>query len=214
MRLVVSLGGLPAWAHQLGLGAVNAQGLVSRAGSAGLLDGCKLRSGIGLGNGVDAGDLGGTGSVLWCGVATTRLLVAATREDNEACLVVLQAGDVGLLGCHAAVATAGIDSDSYGLGILAADACGRELLQSEATAHAHLAVVADGGAAHDWAQLVHRAGCDGGGLGGTRKTAALLLGWLVEEALDTALPVLVEVRVRHDVVVLHHGNSCYGTTER
>lgn len=104
----------------------NAQGLVSRGGSAGLLDGCKLRSGIGLGNGVDAGDLGGTGSVLWCGVATTRLLVAATREDNEACLVVLQAGDVGLLGCHAAVATAGIDSDSYGLGIPGEQAKQRE----------------------------------------------------------------------------------------
>ena len=104
----------------------NAQGLVSRGGSAGLLDGCKLRSGIGLGNGVDAGDLGGTGSVLWCGVATTRLLVAATREDNEACLVVLQAGDVGLLGCHAAVATAGIDSDSYGLGIPGSKAASRQ----------------------------------------------------------------------------------------
>ena len=101
--------------------------------------------------------------------------VRATGEDDQLRLVLLQALDVGVHGRNAAVGAASINGDTDGLGQLAVDAGSLQLVQREATASAHTAVVAGGLAAHDGAQLVERARGDGGGLGGTGGTAGLLL---------------------------------------
>jgi hypothetical protein len=51
--------------------------------------------------------------------------------------------------------------------------------------------------------------CDGGSFGGTEKSSALFLRWLVEVHLDTltvfpVLPVLVKVGIWDYVIVLNH----------
>lgn len=79
-----------------------------------------------------------------------------------------------------------------------------ELSQGEAATSANLAVVLDGRATNGRAQQVERARGDLLGLGDTGLATQALLGRLVEPGLHTALPVLVEVTVGDNVVVLNH----------
>ncbi len=102
----------------------------------------------------------------------------------------------------AVVAPAVVDGDTNGLGQSAIDASGLELLQGESPSGAHLDVVLVGGAPDHGPEGLDRPGGDRGGLGHPGATATLLPRRLVEPRLDVALPVLVEVRVRHHLVAL------------
>jgi hypothetical protein len=77
-----------------------------------------------------------------------------------------------------------------------------ELSQAETTAGADAAVVLEGRAADNGAELVDGAGSDGGSLSSASVAASLLLAGLVEVHADAALPILAEVVVGDLLVVL------------
>eukprot|EP00750_Incisomonas_marina_P025806 INCI5694.1.p1 GENE.INCI5694.1~~INCI5694.1.p1 ORF type:complete len:239 (-),score=57.88 INCI5694.1:31-747(-) len=152
----------------------------------------------------NASELRGSGDVLSGGVALLGLALAA-GEDNKVSDVVLQALDVGLESLDAAVHAAVVDGDADAAGLALVDAGSLELSKGEATSGAHADVELGGLAADDRAQEASsRARADGLSAGAACETAALLLTGLVEESLHAALPLLVEVLVRHDIVVFDH----------
>lgn len=82
--------------------------------------------------------------------------------------------------------------------------CYLELGEGESAASANLAVVLDGGATDSGAEKVQRTRSQLLGLRDACLTTNLLLGGLVEPRLHKALPILVEMAVGNDVVVLDH----------
>lgn len=118
----------------------------------------------------DSLDLLGAGLTLLGGLGVA-------GEEDKASLVGLQALNVGLEGLLAEVLAAGVDGDTDGASELAGDVGLLELGKGETTASTNTAVVLDGGAADDRAELVDGLGSDTGGLllaGVT--TAGLLAG--------------------------------------
>lgn len=98
-------------------------------------------------------------------------------EEDEALLVGLQALNVDLEGLLAEVLAAGVDGDTDGARKLAGDVGLLELGEGETTAGTNAAVVLDGRAADDGAELVDGLGGDTGGLLLARvATAGLLAG--------------------------------------
>lgn len=77
-----------------------------------------------------------------------------------------------------------------------------QFLECEASASSCFTVVLDGGTSDDGAQLVNWTGSNTSDFGETVGSAARLATWLFEMDLDATLPVLVEVGVGDDVVVL------------
>lgn len=79
-----------------------------------------------------------------------------------------------------------------------------QLLQRETTSHAGLHVVLLRGAVHDGTQeSASGARSDGSGLLLAEQSAASLLSSLIEPGLHTLIPILLEVGIRQNVVVLH-----------
>ncbi len=95
-----------------------------------------------------------------------------------------------------------VDADPDGPGHPAADPGGLELLQREAAPGANLDVVLERRAPDDGPEGLDGPRGDGGGLGHAGAAPALLARGLVEPRLHVALPVLVEVRIRHHLVPL------------
>ena len=77
-----------------------------------------------------------------------------------------------------------------------------QLLQSETSTGPRAAVILDSRALDDGSQTVDRAGSHAGSFGDTGITTTVLTASLLEVHLDPALPVLVEVPIGDDVVVL------------
>merc|ERR1719184_234282 len=93
------------------------------------------------------------------------------------------------------------EQDQLGL-VLLAQTCSFQLLKGESSASPLLEVVLVGGTAHHWPQLAKGPGGDARSLLNSVLAAPDLPGGLVEPSLDIALPVLVKMAVRHDVVSL------------
>ena len=79
-----------------------------------------------------------------------------------------------------------------------------QLLQRETTSHAGLHVVFLRGTVYDGTQeSASGARSDGSGLLLAEQSAASLLSSLIEPGLHTLIPILLEVGIRQNVVVLH-----------
>lgn len=118
----------------------------------------------------DSLDLLGAGLALLGGLGVA-------GEEDEALLVGLQALNVGLEGLLGEVLATGVDGDTDGARKLAGDVGLLQLSEGETTASTNTAVVLDGGAANDGAELVDGLGSDTGGLLLARvATAGLLAG--------------------------------------
>lgn len=135
----------------------------------------------------------------------TRLgLGRVLREDQELRLVFLEPLDVVLHGVKRAILPARVNGNANGRGVPGRDAGLLELLDGEAAAQAKVHVVLVGLAADDRAQgAVNRARGLLGVLGGAGAATAALAHRLVEPAPHSQLPLLAEVVVRDDIVVLH-----------
>ncbi len=81
-----------------------------------------------------------------------------------------------------------------------------EFLNRKATTQSQLHVVFDSRATHSGSQLVQRTGRQLGCLLDTGNTSRLLSARLIEPGLHAGLPVLVEMSVWQQVVVLHSGS--------
>lgn len=131
-------------------------------------------------------------------------------EDNEVGDVSLEPVDINGLGLLGLVSAPLVDGNSDGLGVGSGDSGGLELSKGESLTEAHLSVVTLGGAVDGRTELVKGGGGNGSGLGGALHPAGLLLSSLVEVDLDSkrsttrVSPLLVEVSVGNDVVVLDH----------
>lgn len=157
----------------------------------------------GLLGGNDGDILGGFGGIDTLGSGEWQLLVG---QNDQSSFVLQQALLVGSQRFLAAVLAAVVDGNTNGSGELAGDAGSLEFLQGKAAASSDLQVVLDGGATDDRAESISGARAGGGSLLGAGDTTGLLLAGLVEPGLDATLPLLVEVSVGDDVVVLH-GNG-------
>ena len=90
-----------------------------------------------------------------------------------------------------------------------------QLLQRETTSHAGLHVVLLRGAVYDGTQeSASGARSDGSGLLLAEQSAASLLSSLIEPGLHTLIPILLEVGIRQNVVMLHflHANEPFSRT--
>merc|ERR1712179_601650 len=103
-------------------------------------------------------------------------LLGVKWEQDQLGLVLLQTLGVQLQGLNTLVSAAVINSNSNGLGVLLAQTCSFQLLKGP--------------------------GGDARSLLNSVLAAPDLPGGLVEPSLDIALPVLVKMAVRHDVVSL------------
>merc|ERR1719225_2288439 len=124
--------------------------------------------------------------LLSSGIALAWLLGVKWEQDQLG-LVLLQTLGVQLQGLDTLVSAAVINCNSNGLGVLLAQTCSFQLLEGESSARPLLAK-GPGGDARSLLNSV--------------LAAPDLPGGLVEPSLDIALPVLVKMAVRHDVVSL------------
>ena len=161
------------------------------------LDG-EERAGV-LGGGLASSD----GSVGLVGLVV--LLVGVEREEDELGLVLGEAGDVLLHSLNRAVLTTVIYSNADGESLAAVDLGGLELLKGESTAEARAGVVADGLALYNRSQGTSNGARESlAGLLLAKSGSLACLGGLIEPGLHTALPLLLEMAVRHLIVVLWH----------
>ena len=173
-------------------------------------DGLELVLGSGDGSWKDlAGDLVACGSgrhLSGGGVVDQTLLGLAvlSGEEDELGLVGVETLSVKLELLLASGGSSVVDRDADGASEGGAEAGGLELSQSEATAISDLASIPAGARGHNRSELL--------GGPGEHFTAFLLsalqsselLRWLVEVDSDARLPVLAEMYVWDDVVVLDH----------
>ena len=131
------------------------------------------------------------------------VLLGQLGDDHEARLVGLDALNVDLEALLRLVAAAVVNGDTDRAGVLLAEAGLLDLLNGETTAGADLGVVSEGRASDSGAEGLDGAQAELGSLGLTRSASPLLGTGLVEPDLDPTLPVLAEVVVVKDVVVLH-----------
>lgn len=131
------------------------------------------------------------------------VLLGELGDNNETSLVSLDALNVELEALLGLVATTVVDGDADGAGVLLAKTGSLDLLNGETTAGADLGVVSKGGASDSGAEGLNGSETKLGSLGLTSSASPLLGTGLVEPDLDPALPVLAEVVVVKDVVVLH-----------
>jgi hypothetical protein len=149
--------------------------------------------------------LGGTrGSLLGGGLL---VLLGGQREHDELSAVLLQTLSVQLQRLLRLVVATVVNANSQRLGLVAVDLCLLELLKSEATASAQLAVILSSGASDDGAKRTSdRARGYSGSLGLAGIATANFAGGLIKPSRHSALPVLVEMLVGYFVVVLNHFN--------
>lgn len=174
-----------------------AKGNVSRSLALDAGSGNKLDARLSL---VNRQRLEGLGGISALGGGKGQLFVG---QNDQVSLVFLETGLVGGQGLFTAVLAAVIDADTDRASQLAGNTGSLQLFQSETTSSLDLHVVLDGRAADDRAQQLSRARTSSGSLGSAGNTASLLLAGLIEPGLDATLPLLVEMSVGDDVVVLH-----------
>ena len=131
------------------------------------------------------------------------VLLVDLGDHHETCLVSLDALDVELEALLRLVAATVVHGDADRTGVLLAQAGSLDLLNGEATTRADLGVVSERGASDGGAERLDGSETELGRLGLTSGASPLLGSGLVEPDLDPTLPVLAEVVVVKDVVVLH-----------
>lgn len=118
------------------------------------------------------------------------------------------AGESSLVGLEAlltSVLASVINSDSDGSGELSAQSCSLDFGEGEALSESRSMVVSDGLASDSRSQPVERSRGDAGSSGPASLQSSALSSGLVEPDADVALPMLAEMDVGEDVVVLNHG---------
>jgi len=150
-------------------------------------------------------DLGGDVHLLLGGISLLRF-AQFLREEDEFRLVLLETLNILLKRFNALVAPTVVDRDADRSGEILVETGGLDLLQGKAATETLLLVVFDGRAPNDGPE---------GGRGSGRHTRSLDLSGLgasdlprrlVKPRLDAILPILLEMGVLNDVIVLRsHG---------
>lgn len=177
-------------------GLVSVEFLLLRGDGTGLLGlgtGRERKNRLNLANSLDVGEVD----------LLVLVLLGQLGDDHKTRLVSLDALNVELEALLRLVAATVVDGDTDRARVLLAQTGSLDLLNRETTTRADLGVVSERGASHGGAQKLDGAQAQLGSLGLTRSASPLLGTGLVEPDLDPTLPVLAEVVVVKDVVVLH-----------
>ena len=145
-------------------------------------------------------DLGGGGII----DETLLGLAVLPGEEDELRFVGVESLDIQLELLLAGRGASVVHSDANGASESGAQTGSLDLGKRESAAVPDLASVAAGRGRHDGAQLLEGSGEQFLALGNSLLTADVLLGGLVEVHSDSGLPVLAEMYVWDDVVVLDH----------
>ena len=157
----------------------------------------------------DTGDLGGGGGgfeLFSGGVVDFTLLglVFTSGEEDKLALVGVKSGDVQLELLLAGAGSSVINGDSDSLGKGGGELGTLEFSEGEAAAVAHLTGVLAGGLGDNRTECLGGSGEDAGSLSNSILVSLDLLSRLVEMSLGSHLPVLAEMDVDDNVVVLDH----------
>lgn len=157
----------------------------------------------------DTGDLGGGGGgfeLLSGGVVDFTLLglVFTSGEEDKLALVGVKSCDVQLELLLAGAGSSVINGDSDSLGKGGGELGTLEFSEGEAAAVAHLTGVLAGGLGDNGTECLGGSGEDAGSLSNSILVSLDLLSRLVEMSLGSHLPVLAEMDVDDNVVVLDH----------
>jgi len=125
-------------------------------------------------------------------------------EEDKLRLVGVQSFGVELHLIGASVGSAVINGNANSAGELGGETSGLKLIESESTTVADLSSVPAGAGRHDWTQLLDWPWEHGLALGVSALSSSQLSGGLVEVSFCSALPVLAEMYVWDDVIVLDH----------
>ena len=131
-------------------------------------------------------------------------LVLASGENNQLALVSVQSGDVQLELLLTGAGSSVINGDSDSLGKGGGELGTLEFSEGEAAAVAHLTGVLAGGLGDNRTECLGGSGEDAGSLSNSILVSLDLLSRLVEMSLGSHLPVLAEMDVDDNVVVLDH----------
>jgi hypothetical protein len=135
--------------------------------------------------------------------SSLRLAFTAWEQDHLG-LVSLKTAHVELHLLRAGVGSPVINSDADGARELGGEASLLDFIEGEAASVSDLAGVLPGSRGNHWAKLLNGAREGGGRLCDSTLVSSKLLGWLIEVALCSAVPVLAQMDVRNGVVVLDH----------
>jgi len=178
--------------------------LVGISDSSELSDGNRLLKGE---NGT--GDLVGSGGgleLLSGSIVDETLLglVLTSGEENELRLVGVKSFGVQLKLLFTRVSSSVINGDADGTGEGGGESSSLKFVQGEASAVSYLTSVLSGSGGDNRAERLSGSGEDTSSLCNSVLVSLGLLGGLVEVSLDSVLPVLAEMNVGNDVVVLDH----------
>lgn len=131
-------------------------------------------------------------------------LAISSGEEDEFALVGRESCDIGSLHLSGLVVSSVVDSNSNRSSKSSTQTGFLELSKRETTAKTGLASILSSAAVDDWPQLAERSWEDLSFLIFSGLSSDLLVGSLVEEALDTPHPMLAEVVLVKDVIVFYH----------
>ena len=150
--------------------------------------------------------LGGGFNLLGGGVVDLSLLdlTLMSWEKDELSLIVGQSLHVGVLHVSGFVVSSMVDADSDGLGEGWGEFSQLKLFEGEASAELDLSSVLSGLSVDQWSQLGNWSWeCSLGFLGSLVSSNSLVCGF-VEEALNSSLPMLSQMRALKDIIVFYH----------
>lgn len=150
--------------------------------------------------------MGGRFDLLGGGVVDFSLLdlTLVLREEDELGLVVGQSLDVGVLHILGLVVSSMVNADSDGLGEGWGELSQLEFFERESSSELNLSSVLSSLSLNQWSQLGDWSWEGSLSFLGSLVSSNSLVCGLVEEALDSSLPMLSQMRALKDVIVFYH----------
>lgn len=124
--------------------------------------------------------------------------------EHQLAEVVSQAGLVGLESLLGTVFSSVVDGDADRFGELSSQSDGFDFSEGESSAESGPVAVPNGLASDGGPESIEGSGSNGGSPGSSGLKSSSLASSLVEPGADVSLPVLPEVDVGEDVVMLNH----------
>jgi hypothetical protein len=124
--------------------------------------------------------------------------------EDKLAQIVGEASLIGVKSFLTTVLSSVVNRDANGFGELNSKADRFDFIKSEALAYFGSMAVSDGLASDGGSKLIKRSGRGGDGIGSSGCESSLLAAGLIEPDADVSLPVLPEMDVGDDVVMLYH----------
>lgn len=131
-------------------------------------------------------------------------LISSSWEQDQLGFILGKSLNVGGLGISVLVVSSVINSNSNGSSELLGQTSSSDLSEGEASAELDFATISSSLAKYNWSKLANWGSSKGSSSGGSSLSSKLFMSWLVEEALDSVLPMLSQVGTLKDIIVFYH----------